>query len=252
MKIKIIQEKKDYLIIDKPANLIVHGGKHIKEETLADILLEKYPEIKEVGEDPYRPGIVHRLDKDASGLMIITRNQDSFKHFKKQFQERKIKKEYIALSFGQIEKNSDIIDFPIKRSSGGHKMAALPKSVKSIRENKIVSNRDWGNIKAIKDSRSAITNFSVIERFVNFTLLKVSIETGRTHQVRVHLSAYGHPLLGDNLYGNKKSKIKNKKLEIDRIFLMANKLGFFDLNNIWQEEELSLGEDLKKILKKVK
>jgi 23S rRNA pseudouridine1911/1915/1917 synthase len=252
MKIKIVQEEKDYLIIDKPANLIVHGGKHIEEETLADILSEKYPEIKKVGEDPYRPGIVHRLDKDASGLMIIARNQSSFEHFKKQFQERKVEKEYLAMAFGQIEKDSDIIDFPIKRSSGGHKMAALPKSVKSIREDKILSNRDWGNIKAISSSRSALTSFSVIERFVNFTLLKIKIKTGRTHQIRVHLSAYGYPLLGDNLYGNKKSKVKNKKLEINRIFLMASKLGFFNLNNTWIEEDISLSEDLKEILKKVK
>lgn len=255
MEIKIIKETPDYLIINKPAGLIVHGGNGINEPTLVDYLLKKYPNLKKVGEDPQRPAIVHRLDKEASGLMIIPKNNSAFEHFKEQFKSRKIEKEYTALAFGKIIKDSDTIDFPIKRSSQGHKMASIPKSNKNIKENineENISNRSKGNIKALEGSRMAITEFSIIKRLINFTLLKIKIKTGRTHQIRVHFSAYGHPLLGDNLYGNKKSKLKNSKLKMERIFLMASKLGFFDQQKKWQEFNIDLDTDLKEILSKVK
>jgi 23S rRNA pseudouridine1911/1915/1917 synthase len=265
MNIPILCENNDYLIINKPAGLTVHGGPHINEPVLTDWLLEKYPELKDVGEDPYRPGIVHRLDKEASGLMIIVKNNPTFEYFKKQFQNRTIKKEYIALAFGQIKKDEGIIDFPIVRSSQGHKMAAIPKSTQKSTEEIIegpeekeehagrsISNRAKGNLKALEKSREAITEFFIIKKYINFTLLKVKIKTGRTHQIRVHFSAYGYPLLGDNLYGNKKSKVKNSKLNTNRIFLIANKIGFIDNQGEKKEFEIELGPDLKEILTKIK
>lgn len=256
---KIIYENEDYLIINKPAGLTVHGGAHIKEKTLVDFLLEKYPELKNVGEDPDRPAIVHRLDKEASGLMIIPKNNKSFEYFKDLFKTRKIEKEYIALVYGKIEKEEGLIDFPIKRSSQGHKMAAIPRpkdysSLDTLSEEKAekLSNRGLGNLKALEKSRQAITEFTVIKKLINFTLVNVKIKTGRTHQIRVHFSAYGHPLLGDNLYGNKKSKIKNAKLKPGRIFLEAKKLAFIDPKGQAQEFTLELDSDLEEILKKVK
>lgn len=268
MNIEILYENNDYLIINKPAGLTVHGGPHIDEPVLTDWILEKYPKLKNVGEDPYRPAIIHRLDKEASGLMIIVKNNQTFEYFKKQFQKRNIEKEYIALVFGQINKEEGIINFPIVRSSQGYKMAAIPKSVKKLteeikkEENKnlkeeknkesSISNRDKGNLKALEKSREAITEFFIIKKYINFTLLKVKIKTGRTHQIRVHFSAYGYPLLGDNLYGNKKSKIKNYKLNTKRIFLMANKLGFIDNQGEKKEFEIDLSPDLKEILTQIK
>ncbi|PKM91622.1 hypothetical protein CVU82_00195 [Candidatus Falkowbacteria bacterium HGW-Falkowbacteria-1] len=308
MEIKIISDQKDYLVINKPAGMISHGGNGIKEKTLSDWLVEKYPEIKKVGEDPNRPGIVHRLDKEASGLMLIPKNNEAFEYFKKQFKERKIKKEYTALVCGQILRDEGIIDFPIKRSSQGFKMAAIPspkneeenellnkrkgeyenysqekeeapaetnnndnneEEVEEITDNatdeesssndatankdkKTLTNRGWGNLKALEKSRQAITEFKIIKKLINFTLIKAKIKTGRTHQIRVHFFAYGHPLLGDNLYKNKKSKVQNKKLNPGRIFLIADTLGFKDLNGDWQEFKIEMDEDLKEILSKVK
>ncbi len=255
MNVKIIRENKDYLVIYKPAGLIVHGGNGIKEKTLVDFLIAQYPELSKVGEDPVRPAIVHRLDKEVSGLMIIPKNNSAFEYFKEQFQNRKIKKEYLALVFGKIDKDEGIIDFPIKRSSQGHKMAAIPKTSKDYQQldpEKNLTNRSLGNIKALESSRQAITEFSVLKRLINFTLLKVKIKTGRTHQIRVHFSAFGHPLLGDNLYGNKKSKNKNIKLKMGRIFLMANKLSFIDPSGDQQNIEIDMDNDLEIILKQVK
>ncbi|MEI7513642.1 MAG: pseudouridine synthase, partial [bacterium] len=121
MKYETIQENEEFIIINKPAGLLVHGANHLEEETLADLLLEKYPEIKKVGDDPIRPGIVHRLDKLASGLMVVARTQKSFDNLKEQFQKRTVKKYYTALVYGQIAKDKDEINFPILRSSKGYK-----------------------------------------------------------------------------------------------------------------------------------
>lgn len=250
---KIIHEEKDYLVINKPAGLIVHGGNGITEKTLSDFLLEKYPEIKEVGDDPQRPGIVHRLDKDASGLMIVAKTQEAFNYLKKQFQDREVKKEYIALTCGKIAKDFDTIDFPIKRASSGHKMAAIPRAKNiEVEDMENANNRSLGNVKGLAQSRDAITEFEVIQKLINYTLLKVTIKTGRTHQIRVHFYAYGHPLLGDPLYKNKESVLKSKKTKINRIFLMAQKIGFKDLEGNWQEFEVELDDELKELLQKLK
>ncbi len=256
-EIQIIEDNKDYLIINKPAGLIVHGGASIKEPTLVDWLLEEYPELKNVGEDPIRPAIVHRLDKEASGLMIITKNNSAFEYYKEQFKSRKIEKEYLALVFGNLDKNEDIIDFPIKRSSQGHKMACIPKTNKNIDgqedlDEEKICNRALGNIRALEKSRQAITEYSVIKRLINYTLIKVRIKTGRTHQIRVHFSAYGHPLVGDNLYGTKKTKIKNNKINLNRIFLMSSHLGFIDQLGEKKEFSIDLGPDLQEALLKLK
>ena len=237
LKYQTIFENNKFLIINKPAGLLVHGANHIKEPTLADQLLKKYPELAKVGEDPCRPGIMHRLDKQVSGLMAVAKTQIAFNHLKKQFQDRTITKIYTALVYGKIERDEDEINFPIQRSSKGHKMAALPLTTKG---------------QATQEGRQAITEFEVIKRFINYTLLKVKIKTGRTHQIRVHLSAYGHPVVGDDLYGTRKTKEKNKKLNLGRIFLVANKLSFIDLNGKQKTFKIDLPEELKNFLKKIK
>lgn len=237
IKYKKIFEDDNYLVIDKPVGLLSHGAPHIEESTLVEQLLKNYPQIAKVGDDPNRPGIIHRLDKLVSGLMVIAKNQASFDGLKKQFQKRTIKKYYTALVYGKIEKDEDEIDFPIERSSRGHKMAAKPSTVKGEKN---------------ESGRNALTEFNIIKRYINYTLLKVKIKTGRTHQIRVHMAAYGHPVVGDDLYGTKKTKIKNKKLNLERIFLVADELEFIDPEGKTQKFQIDLPEKLNKILKTIK
>ena len=132
----IIKKTDEYFIINKPANLISHSAPQIKEKTLSDILSEDFPELIKIGDDPYRPGIVHRLDKEASGLMVIPRTQKSFDNIKEQFQKRTVKKTYIALVYGKIDRLYDDINFPIQRSTQNGKMAALPETIKKEKNTK--------------------------------------------------------------------------------------------------------------------
>lgn len=238
--IEILADIKEYLVINKPAGLLIHRANRTRENNLADILLKKYPEIGKISGESNRPGIVHRLDKEASGLIVIAKTQDSFNNLKNQFKERKIAKEYTALVYGQIEKLEDEIIFPIKRSSSGYKMAAMP-----------VADRGENNISK-QGVRQAITEFRILKRFINYTLLKVKTKTGRTHQIRVHMLAYGHPLVGDDLYSTKKTREKNKKMNLGRIFLVADKLSFCDLTNGRQTFAIELPKELKEFLKKIK
>ncbi|MCX6798092.1 MAG: RNA pseudouridine synthase, partial [Candidatus Falkowbacteria bacterium] len=210
------------------------------------------PEIKNVGDDPMRPGIVHRLDKEVSGLMVIAKNQLSFENLKKQFKKREINKEYIALVYGKIEPEEGEINFPIRRAQSGYKMAALPIMNSGLIEKKRLSGRDAGTNEALLKSREALSLFKVIKRFINYTLLQVRIKTGRTHQIRVHFAAYGHPLVGDNLYSTKKTRVKNKKLNLGQVFLFSKRLAFSDLAGKTQEFELDLSPELKVFLEKIR
>lgn len=167
---------------------MVHHNAHSKssgEKTLADWLLENRPEVKGVGDSPERPGIVHRLDKETSGAMLVAKNQKSFDYLKNLFQSRQIKKTYLAWVYGKPEPEKGTIDKPI-----GLKAGTIKHSVYSQ-----------------KMSKPAITDYRTIktEEALGgvFSLLEVSPKTGRTHQIRVHLKSIGHPVLGDNLYGPK-------------------------------------------------
>ena len=228
---EIIHETNDYLVINKPAGLIVHGGNGIAEPTLTDWLEERYSNIRKVGDDPARPGIVHRLDKEVSGLLVIAKTNDMFDHLKKQFQNRTVKKEYTALVHGTVETRRDEINFPIARSSKGYKMAAKPTN---------------------QAGRRAVTELLVKQHFTNYTLLNIAIKTGRTHQIRVHLSAYGHPVVGDDLYGTKKTRALNEKLKFGRIFLHARQLEFYDFKNEPVKFTSKLPEELTRLLANLK
>jgi len=230
LKFKVVKKTKDYIVIDKPAGLLVHEASGFDETTLVDLVIKKYPDIKKVGDNPLRPGIVHRLDREVSGLMVMARNLDMFEHLKKQFKRRKTKKEYIVLVYGTPQKDDGIINFNIDRSKTmDYKMAAVPE------------HEDRG--------RKAITEFELIERIGNYSLLKLTPHTGRTHQIRVHLNAYGLPIVGDLVYHPKKLKIK---IKMQRIFLHAQLLGFNDLKGNWQEFESKLPKELTEITEKLK
>jgi 23S rRNA pseudouridine1911/1915/1917 synthase len=247
---QIIAETSDYLVINKPAGLAVHSGGNLKGPTLIDWLIANYPKIKDVGEDLTRPGLVHRLDKNVSGLMVVAKNNKSFLSLKNQFKERSVIKEYIALVYGQMISDDGIIDFPITRSKSGYKMAALPVKTEDLLFRHHPRRRDQGNVNSWFKSRTALTEFDVIKKFINYTLVKVRIKTGRTHQIRVHFFAYGHPLVGDDLYYTKKTKVKNEKLKLNRVFLVSVHLGFKDLQEKSQSFIIDLPDELTKVLPK--
>ncbi len=227
----IISKTKDYLVINKLAGIAVHGAPHIHETTVVDLILEKYPEVAKVGPDPDRPGVVHRLDKDVSGLMVIARSQNAFDGLSLQFKERTIEKKYIALVYGKMEKDEGIIDFPIERKTEGFKMAARPKG---------------------GEGKRAITEFKTIKTYFHYTLLELKIITGRTHQIRVHLNAFGHPIVGDNLYSTRKFRDKNRELGLGRIFLIATELSFTDLGGKRVKFKIDLPDELTALLKKIR
>lgn len=199
----IVFQNDDLLVIEKPAGLIVHQATPQDTNTnVVDGLLELYPEIADVGDDPTRPGIVHRLDKDVSGVMVIAKTQEMFEDLKNQFKERQTKKEYLALAYGNILRDADEINLKIARSKARGRMVARPDS---------------------QEGKEAVTRFEVIERYKTATYVRVFIITGRTHQIRVHFKAIDHPLVGDKLYG-KRSMKHIRPIELGRIFLHAHKL----------------------------
>lgn len=206
VKIDVINETADYLIINKPEGLVVHPAPGVKELTLIDGLIACYPEILNLGDDRLRPGIVHRLDRDVSGIMVIPKNNKMFNHLKQQFKDRTVNKEYIGLVQEPVAAPSGIINFPLGRSKTQHgKIAARPQG---------------------EDGKEAITEYTVAKNFAHASLLKIKITTGRTHQIRAHLAAFGHPLVGEKIYKPTKSKITKK---LNRLFLHAHTLSFTDL-----------------------
>jgi len=203
MSPEVIYEDKDIVALNKPAGLLVHPIRNKEqvtsdkeaEATLVDWLLKKYPEIKTVGDDPeFRPGIVHRLDRDTSGVMLVARTQESFAYLKSLFAERKVRKVYLAWVFGKLKERKGVITRSIGIVSGSTR--------RSTRSEKMV--------------KEAITRY-VVEKEItkngeSFSLLKVSPETGRTHQIRVHCASIGHGIVGDVLYTRKRSPVGNRRL----------------------------------------
>lgn len=214
--IKIIYEHHDFLIIDKPAGLLMHKTNNPQSYSLVDIIKELYPEIEGVKDKnqslesqmQQRDGIVHRIDKDTSGLVIMARNQESFEIFKQLFQQREVYKEYICLVRGHIRQTHDHITYPIIRSKLDHTKRVAVVSDKQSKSHE----------------RHADTEYWVQETYNNASLLKVVIHTGRTHQIRVHMKAIGHPIIGDKLYGGKVEQKDTHSLS--RQFLHATRLQF--------------------------
>lgn len=211
-KIIFLKVEHDYIVLEKPAGLLVHAtatGKN--EETLVAQLVRAYPEMVAVGDDPARPGIVHRLDRDVSGVMVVARTQAMFTGLKRQFQERKVKKEYVAVCHGYFDQKDGVIDFPMERSKlRGRKMAVRPKS---------------------QGGKEAITEYAVVREGRKRSLVAVIPKTGRTNQIRAHLAAIGHAIVGDAVYKPKKQKVK----DMGRIMLHAKTIGFHDLDGAWRE-----------------
>ena len=249
-EIKIIYEDDNAIVLDKPAGVLVHPVKstpgnssdyllqrgNFREgnnihATLVDFLLEHYPEIKNVGENKTRPGIVHRLDKDTSGIIIAAKNNRSFDFLKKQFQERKTEKEYRALVHGRVKHKKGMINLAIARSKTKFDRQTVIDTVK----------------KEYLKSRSAATFYEVIKYFKDYTLLKVIPKTGRMHQIRVHLKAIGHPVVGDPKYKFRKLPA----VDLKRQFLHAERLKITLPSGNTKTFESELAVDLKEFLEKL-
>lgn len=221
----IVHEAPDYVVIEKPAGLLVHGVPRKKERSVADWALARWPDIVDVGEHG-RPGIVHRLDRDVSGLLLLAKTQQAYEWFKQQFHDRQILKVYTALVQGTVRDDSGTIAFSLARSRTRHgRMAAQPKNG--------------------TEGKSAETAYTVLARYTTSTLLTVRIFTGRTHQIRAHLFALGYPIVGDRLYAGKR---RSRSEELIRLFLHATKLGFTEVSGEWKEFSSPLPKELQEYL----
>ncbi|WP_037371445.1 RluA family pseudouridine synthase [Anaerococcus prevotii] len=202
MDLKIVYENDDYAIIDKDSNVIVHPAGKIVTGTLVNGLLDRYgyDGLSHIGGDD-RPGIVHRLDKDTTGLIAITKNNTSYKYFKKMFETRKVDKIYYAIVFGTFDKKSDTIETFMDRDPHNRRKMAVTSS-----------------------GRKAISHYEVVAETNDYSLVKVKIVTGRTHQIRVHMTHLNHPILGDPVYGNVKHNFN-----LDHQLLHCAYIGFTDM-----------------------
>lgn len=236
MDIPIIYEDEDLIAVNKPSGVITHRA-NLKtkgnELFLTDWLVEKFPEVKNIGEDILRPGIVHRLDKETSGVLIVAKNQTSFAHLKSVFKNREVIKKYIALVEGNLKINKGIINMPIGRS-------------KSDFRKKLASPVPLANKEKIRgELKNAITEYKVLEKFSHYTLVEVYPKTGRTHQIRAHFKAIGHPVARDALYGGRKSVCP---FGLERQFLHANFLEFTALSGLRLKLEADLTDDLDAVI----
>ena len=191
----IVYEDDDVIVVNKPQGMVVHPAPGHPDHTLVNALLYHSPLSTING--TFRPGIVHRIDKNTSGLLMVAKNDLAHQSLAEQLRNKTNKREYLALVYGQIKEDEGTIDAPLGRNPQDRKKQAV-----------------------VKGGRHAVTHFKVIKRYDNFTLVKCILETGRTHQIRVHMKYIGHPLVGDPLYGPRKVIGKNGQ------FLHAALLGF--------------------------
>ncbi len=212
-------------VINKPSGMVVHPGARVKKHTLVNALLYHFPHIENVGPKT-RPGIVHRLDKETSGLVVLAKNLKAFQNLKEQFKKRVVEKRYLALVWGRYLKKKGVISWPI----GRHVKDGARMSVKT------------------KKPKNAETYFEVIKVFEEHSFLDIKPVTGRTHQIRVHMSASGHPIVGDRHYGRKKTPTQIQS----RLFLHAYYLSFIHPEKKERQEfTVPLPEELEEVLRKL-
>lgn len=233
-KIKILYEDKNILAIDKPSGIAVHSDGKSKVKTITDWVLKNYPKMARVGEpmgEIQRPGVVHRLDRDTSGVLLLAKNQKAHQFLKEQFQQRTIKKVYVAIVNGWVKNDRGIINKPIGRS---------PKDF-----------RRWLAGRGVRgEVREAITQYKVISRFNTlvslgkFSCLELRPKTGRTHQIRVHMKFLNHPIVCDSLYNPTGDCPK----EIKRMALHAQYIVFKDMKGKEIKVESPIPREFKKFI----
>lgn len=219
--LSIIYEDPHLVVVDKPAGLPVHPGPGHPDGTLVNALLAHCPDIRGIGGE-LRPGIVHRLDRDTSGLLVVAKNQTAHQNLTEQMQRRAMLKEYLAVAVGLVTPESGTVDAPIGRDPRHRQRMAVS-----------VGGRD------------ARTHYETQAELPGHTLLKLRLETGRTHQIRVHLAWLGYPILGDEVYGKANGLLR-------RQFLHAARLGFrHPVSGDWSEHRAELPEELQDVLQRL-
>lgn len=227
IKLNIMYEDDDILIVDKEKGMVVHPASGNYSGTMVNSLMYSHKDKLSSINGTIRPGIVHRIDKDTSGILVVAKNDNAHKKLSEQFKVHSITRKYIALVKGIIKEDTMDIDYPIGRSSKDRKKMAV----------------------TYKNSKEAKTHIKVLKRFYNsnVTLVEATLETGRTHQIRVHMAYVGHPLVGDEVYGKKDPRFK-----IEGQMLHAKTLGFIHpTKNSYIEFESNLPEYYLEILKKL-
>jgi 23S rRNA pseudouridine1911/1915/1917 synthase len=239
-EVEVLYEDRDILAINKPAGLMVHGDGRSEEETLAHWVNKNYPETENVGEpardekgkDILRGGIVHRLDRETSGVMLVAKTQKGFECLKKQFQKHEIVKEYRAFLYGDLKKDKDVIDRPIGRSSSDFRLWSAQRGARG-------------------ELREAITEYEVVDRIEiegkdseKYTFIKAFPKTGRTHQIRVHFKAIHYPLVADSLYA---PKVENS-LGFSRLALHSHTITFKDTGGVERVVTAEYPEDFKRAI----
>ena len=215
LPLNILYEDAHLIVLDKPAGLVVHPGAGVADGTLANALIHRFGELP--GRQLLRPGIIHRLDKETSGLLLVTRTEESMLKLSEMFQRRTVYKEYLALVHGAMESRHGVIEKPI----GRHPVHRMKMTTHAPR------------------SRPSKTEWFVEKEFAGFTLLRVVLHTGRTHQIRVHLASVGRPVVGDALYGGGRDqqvrfpRARQAIAGLGRFFLHAHRLRF---HHPWRQE----------------
>jgi 23S rRNA pseudouridine1911/1915/1917 synthase len=239
-KIEVIFEDENYLVSNKPAGLVVHSDGRTEEETVAEWAQDNYSEIKGVGEPLAlsdgriieRPGIVHRIDRETSGVLVIAKNQESFLSLKEQFKEGSVSKSYNAFVYGEVKLPEDeefaTIDRPIGKSKKDFRLWSAQRGAK-------------GKI------REAITEYKVVFASPEVSYLEIYPRTGRTHQIRVHFKAINHPVVADKLYAPKREPI----LQFERLALHAKKITFRNLSGDELSFEAPYPADFQKALESI-
>lgn len=202
LPLKILYEDEDVLAVEKPAGMVVHAGAGRHSGTLVNALLHRFGALSKVGGE-LRPGIVHRLDRYTSGVLLVARSDAAHRHLAQQFASREIEKVYLVLVHGQVKPDRGRIDRPISRDRA--------------RRVRMTARAGRG--------RAAVTEYRVLRCFARFTFLEVGMKTGRTHQIRAHFSSLGHPVVGDRLYGAA-ARVEGRP-PLERFFLHAHRIRFF-------------------------
>lgn len=223
IELNIIYEDKDLIVINKPQEMVVHPAVGNYSGTIVNGLLFHCKDLSGIN-GVIRPGIVHRIDKDTSGVLVIAKNDKSHNKLSDQLKDHSMNRTYYALVEGRIKEDGGTVDKPLGRSPKDRLKMAIQK-----------------------DGKRAVTHYEVITRYESCTLIKCKLETGRTHQIRVHMASLSHPLLGDKVYGFKKQRYKLKGQ-----MLHAKELGFIHPSkNIYVEFKSELPDYFKEILKKL-
>ena len=241
LPLPILYQDEDLIVVDKPAGMVVHPAAGHASGTLVNALLHHVDDLSGIGGEK-RPGIVHRLDRGTSGLMVVAKHDTAHEELSRQFHDREVEKEYFALVWGEVQAGRRI-DAPIGRDPSNRKKMSARDAARGARA---------GDPARVRRSREAVTRIIRAEKLRVLTLLQVAIHTGRTHQIRVHLSAIGHPIVGDPLYGGVHRRVPGDLravTHLERPFLHAARLVFkHPRDGRRMEFSSELPDDLQRVL----